>query len=165
MSDRPQRDAYEVLHVRPDADQIVVRAAYRALAGRYHPDNDPSPSSTARMAELNAAYAQIGTPDRRAVYDALQRHVAAMTTVSAPTSSPLRPAGTSHAASGRNGSSVLDFGRYQGRSLEEIARSDTDYLRWLARHSSGLRYRRRIEELLAEPKPTVRPRADRRRGR
>ena len=32
------RDAYEVLEVRVDASQVVIQAAFRALAALYHPD-------------------------------------------------------------------------------------------------------------------------------
>ena len=35
---RTKRDVYEILQVRPDAHEEVLRAAYRALAGMYHPD-------------------------------------------------------------------------------------------------------------------------------
>jgi len=35
---------------------------------------------------------------------------------------------------------VLDFGRYAGWSLGDLARHDPNYLRWLSRHSSGNRY-------------------------
>ena len=45
-------------------------------------------------------------------------------------------------------SPVLDFGRYLGWSLAEIARHDPDYLRWLSRHSAGIRFRDEIERLL-----------------
>ena len=69
LSARPARDAYEVLQVRPDASQVVIRAAFRALAALYPPDSDESAGSTRRMAELNDAYAQLRTADRRAVYD------------------------------------------------------------------------------------------------
>ena len=48
------------------------------------------------------------------------------------------------------GSSVLDFGRYSGWSLRDLVRQDRDYLRWLARHSSGFRYRSEIHELIPE---------------
>jgi DnaJ-class molecular chaperone len=44
----------------------------------------------------------------------------------------------------------LDFGRYAGRSLRELVRVDPDYLRWLARHSSGIRFRGEIARLLGE---------------
>jgi curved DNA-binding protein CbpA len=42
----------------------------------------------------------------------------------------------------------LDFGRYQGWSLADVAKVDVDYLRWLRRHSSGLRFRREIDRLV-----------------
>ena len=148
MSDRPRRDAYEILHIRADADQIVVRAAYRALAGRFHPDNDSDASSTRRMAELNAAYAEIGSPERRAVYDALQHKVAAMTAASTSAPRPMREVGVSEGAKPTTGTDMLDFGRYHGWTISQIARTDPDHLRWLARHSSGLRYRRTIGEQL-----------------
>ena len=45
-------DAYKVLQVDPGADQLVIQAAYRALARRYHPDGD-APDAI-RMAEINA---------------------------------------------------------------------------------------------------------------
>ena len=52
--------------------------------------------------------------------------------------------------------SVLDFGHYAGRRIEELAESDPDYLRWLARHPSGVRYRGEIARVLASavPRPT-----------
>ena len=164
MSDRPQRDPYDVLQILPTADQIVVRAAFRALAGRYHPDNDSDPAATARMAELNAAYAQIGTPDRRAVHDARQRHMAATPTVIVPPPQPAGPRGIAKRATATPEGGVLDFGRYDGWSLADIAKQDPDYLRWLARHSSGIRYRREIERLL-QPAEPLRASPDRKRRR
>ncbi|HLY36006.1 MAG TPA: hypothetical protein VKU35_04785 [Candidatus Limnocylindria bacterium] len=50
--------------------------------------------------------------------------------------------------------SHLDFGHYAGRSIEELADRDPDYLRWLARHPSGARYRAEIERVLG-PLPIV----------
>ncbi|MGY8826518.1 MAG: DnaJ domain-containing protein [Candidatus Latescibacterota bacterium] len=32
-------DPYSVLGVSPDAEDIVIQVAYRALAQRYHPDS------------------------------------------------------------------------------------------------------------------------------
>jgi hypothetical protein len=43
---------------------------------------------------------------------------------------------------------VLDFGHYAGRSIEELAQADPDYLRWLERHPSGVRYRAEIRRVL-----------------
>jgi uncharacterized protein (DUF3820 family) len=45
-------------------------------------------------------------------------------------------------------STVLDFGHHAGRSIAELAGTDPDYLRWLARHPSGFRYRAEIERVL-----------------
>jgi curved DNA-binding protein CbpA len=145
LSARPARDAYEVLQIRPDASQIVIRAAFRALAALYHPDSDESTGSTRRMAELNDAYAQLRTADRRAVYDRF-RQAAPQSVHSQPTGSPTRTAPPPRGADEQKG--ILDFGRYVGWSIANLAAHDPDYLRWLSRHSSGIRYRREIAELL-----------------
>jgi curved DNA-binding protein CbpA len=49
-----------------------------------------------------------------------------------------------------NGDVQLDFGRYAGFSIRALARTDPDYLRWLARHSSGIRFRNEIAKILKE---------------
>lgn len=51
-----QRDPYEVLGVRPDADLEIIEAAHRALAKRHHPDVGGSAEA---MAEINAALERI----------------------------------------------------------------------------------------------------------
>jgi hypothetical protein len=50
-------------------------------------------------------------------------------------------------------SSTLDFGHHAGRTIAELAVSDPDYLRWLARHPSGVRYRVEINRVLASAVP------------
>ena len=47
----------------------------------------------------------------------------------------------------------LDFGHHTGRTIEELAALDPDYLRWLARHPSGVRYRAEIARVLASAIP------------
>jgi len=42
----------------------------------------------------------------------------------------------------------LDFGHHAGRTIEELAVIDPDYLRWLERHPSGARYRAEIHRVL-----------------
>ena len=54
-------DPYKVLGISPDATDIEVKNAYRALARKYHPDNyDPSNPladlATEKMKEINEAY-------------------------------------------------------------------------------------------------------------
>lgn len=63
---------YEVLGVRPGDDDATIRAAYVAEARRHHPDHlgGASPAvrarAEARMAEINAAWAVLRDPTRRA---------------------------------------------------------------------------------------------------
>lgn len=62
---------YERLKVNPDAPVEVIRAAYRALAAKYHPDrHTQSQSAHADMVALNAAYEVLADPHTRAAYDA-----------------------------------------------------------------------------------------------
>jgi uncharacterized membrane protein YkvA (DUF1232 family) len=35
---KPRRTPYEILNLPPDADQDAIKAAYRRLANKYHPD-------------------------------------------------------------------------------------------------------------------------------
>lgn len=54
---RQRRDPYEVLGVRSDTDKDVIKAAYRALAKKLHPDTGSGDAEA--MTELNGAYASI----------------------------------------------------------------------------------------------------------
>jgi uncharacterized protein (DUF3820 family) len=62
------------------------------------------------------------------------------------------------ASSGAN--TTLDFGRYTGMTLRQIARIEPGYLEWLRRHSSGLRYRHQIDEVLAQMPSAARASAE-----
>jgi curved DNA-binding protein CbpA len=158
-----ERDAYAVLCVPSHATREEISRAYRALARRFHPDG-ASPNH-GRMAEINRAYDQLKTPDARVRYDADRRGgVAVGPGRPASTTSPW-PGTTPPTTSSRRGTgglasrmaarkaagedcTTIDFGRYAGWRLVDLARSDPDYLRWLSRHSSGIRYRDLIAQLL-----------------
>jgi curved DNA-binding protein CbpA len=141
------RDAYEVLHVHPKAHHLVIQAAYRVLAAIYHPDRDDSAASTHRMAELNVAYAKVRTVERRELYDReRERRDQPAAAVVTPYNPPPSPPPVAEDSRG----GVLDFGRYNGWTIAQLARQDPDYLRWLSRHSSGIRYRQEIETALRE---------------
>jgi len=62
---------YEILGVHSSAEQLVIRAAYRALAQRYHPDKlGPDEGQLAeRMAQVNEAYRVLSDPALRKEYD------------------------------------------------------------------------------------------------
>jgi curved DNA-binding protein CbpA len=140
------RDAYEVLEVHPRAHQEVVQAAYRVLAALYHPDRDQSGASNRRMAELNAAYAKVRTVDLRQLYDRerkLQRQA------QAPIQQGYAPQPPEQDPAKR----PLDFGRYAGYTIAQVAKTDPDYLRWLSRHSAGARFRAEIESHLRQSAP------------
>ena len=63
-------DHYATLGLDRDCPDEHIRAAYRALAKRYHPDVNPgAPGAMARIQKLNAAYAQLGDTTRRRSYD------------------------------------------------------------------------------------------------
>jgi len=68
-------DYYAVLGVAPAAEDIVIRAAYRAMAQCYHPDKWQGAAGEAslRMQAINAAYAVLVDPKARARYDATRR--------------------------------------------------------------------------------------------
>jgi curved DNA-binding protein CbpA len=138
----PSRDAYEVLQVHPKADQAILHAAFRILAAKYHPDRDQSPGANRRMAELNIAYEAVRSEDRRVLYDKAQ-------TLHVPIAPVVTPYAAAKPAPAPASAETVDFGRYAGWTLEELAKQDPDYLVWLSRHSSGIRFRRRIGELLA----------------
>ena len=48
---------------------------------------------------------------------------------------------------------TLDFGHHAGRTIDELATVDPDYLRWLARDPSGGRYRAEIARVLGSAVP------------
>jgi uncharacterized protein (DUF3820 family) len=61
------------------------------------------------------------------------------------------PVGPGHQSS--FDATVIDFGHYAGHTVAELAETDPDYLRWLARHPSGVRYRAEIARVLASAVP------------
>ena len=62
-------DYYAALGLSPTSENVVIRAAYLALMRRYHPDANPSEEAAARTRAINAAYAVLGDPAKRAEYD------------------------------------------------------------------------------------------------
>lgn len=142
-------DPYEVLQVHRRAEPEVVRAAFRALARKYHPDFG---GDSARMVEITEAYAILGNSERRRTFDAqpampqdrrsTDQPVAASAAWQPPRSG--QPAGNV-AGTG----STIDFGRYAGWTVGALVDHDPDYLEWLARTPVGRRLTSEIEAALA----------------
>lgn len=66
-------DPFAVLGVERDASPEELTDAYRRLARRWHPDRAPGPEAQLRMAEINAAYAELRRRFRRRRPDARRR--------------------------------------------------------------------------------------------
>ena len=65
------KDYYSILGIIKTAEDIVVKAAYRALAQKYHPDKfsgDPAEAQQ-RMQEINEAYSVLSDAEKRREYD------------------------------------------------------------------------------------------------
>ena len=165
-------DLYQLLGVAPDAEACTIRAAYRRLAWRCHPDVGGSERA---MSRLNTAWRTLRDPESRALYDGWRLGLKSKTTAPpaapapprahlgdrpavAPTlgSSPIVGGTCAGAWNGRpppvgraDKSTVMDFGRYEGWSLTQVAATDPDYLEWLARTSIGRRLQPEIAALLA----------------
>ena len=65
------KDYYAILGVVPSAEGVVIRAAWKALAQRYHPDRFVGDAAEAnkRMAEINEGYNILSDPFQRIAYD------------------------------------------------------------------------------------------------
>lgn len=65
-----KRDYYEVLGVSRGATEAELKAAYRKLALKYHPDrNSGSKEAEEKFKEAAEAYAVLSDPQKRAAYD------------------------------------------------------------------------------------------------
>jgi DnaJ domain len=60
---------YDNLKVARDAPPEVIRAAYRTLAQKYHPDYNPNPDAVRIMKIINESYAILSDPDKRKEHD------------------------------------------------------------------------------------------------
>jgi curved DNA-binding protein CbpA len=142
-------DPYSVLQVQRRAEPEVIRAAFRALARKYHPDFG---GNSTRMVEITEAYAILGNRERRATFDAQPVQPDGRRPADQPLATPAawQPARTDQRNASQPGSgSTIDFGRYAGWTVGALVDHDPDYLEWLARTPVGRRLTGEIEAALA----------------
>jgi len=160
---------YQVLMVDPAADHDIMGVVYRRLAQRYHPDIDPSDEARQRMTEINQAWQVLRDPEKRTTYDrelanrrdrrSSDRYVRRTPMEPPPDAGAHVPPGGKPSVDTRYGEAgppprgmargtVLDFGRYKGWSIGQIATHDPDFLEWLLRSPSGRQYRAEITTFL-----------------
>ncbi|MGE0420161.1 MAG: DnaJ C-terminal domain-containing protein [Acetobacteraceae bacterium] len=64
------KDPYDILGVQRSDDASAIRAAYRKLAKRHHPDLNPGkPEAAERFKEISTAYELLSDADKRARFD------------------------------------------------------------------------------------------------
>jgi curved DNA-binding protein len=67
------KDYYGILRVCPTADDATIKAAFRRLAYRYHPDVASSKRAGRRFPNIQEAYAVLADPEKRREYDRVYR--------------------------------------------------------------------------------------------
>jgi molecular chaperone DnaJ len=68
----PKKDYYDILGVSRSANDKELKAAYRKLARKYHPDVNPGDKTAEeKFKEVSGAFAVLSDPDKRAKYDRL----------------------------------------------------------------------------------------------
>ncbi|MCQ9327336.1 J domain-containing protein [Neisseria dentiae] len=81
------RTHYDNLKVAQDAPIEVIRAAYRSLCKKYHPDqNRDNPDAERIMSLVNRSYAVLSDPEQRRAHD---EWIAAQGAAEKPVSSPM----------------------------------------------------------------------------
>jgi molecular chaperone DnaJ len=81
-----ERDYYKILGVDRGASEKEIKTAYRKLAQRYHPDNNPGDADAeARFKDVSEANATLSDPEQRNQYDQARDAFARGTFVGDPT--------------------------------------------------------------------------------
>ncbi|MEX1058672.1 MAG: DnaJ C-terminal domain-containing protein [Natronospirillum sp.] len=68
------KDYYKILGVEPDADAKDIKAAYRKLARKYHPDVSEEPNAEDQFKTVSEAYEALRDPEKRREYDDIRRY-------------------------------------------------------------------------------------------
>lgn len=138
-------DLYVVLQVDPGAETDVIKAAYRTLAAKHHPDVG---GSADWMAELNNAWSVLSDAASRRAYDQQRRlRLSGGRWDASVIATPSSP--------GPSWGRILEYGRFAGWSIPQVAKSDPDYLEWFVRTPNGRRFQSEIEDALGRSTPAA----------
>jgi hypothetical protein len=89
LDTHPPLNPYDVLGVAPTSEDVVIRAAWRALMRKYLAAEHGDPlHSDRRAGEVNAAYELLADPSRRLAYDKAHRAPRAPQAAASPPSVP-----------------------------------------------------------------------------
>lgn len=108
-TEKDQPDYYEILGVAADASSADIKAAFKRLALRYHPDVYHGTDAEERMRQLLLAYQTLNDPAERQAYDARRAGI----DVEAENASPRRP---EQAAAGKSATSTVFPGAKRDRN-------------------------------------------------
>ena len=65
------KDYYKILGIERNADADTIKASYRKMARKYHPDVSKEKDAEDRFKDLQEAYEVLKDPEKRAAYDQL----------------------------------------------------------------------------------------------
>ncbi|MBR1851602.1 MAG: DnaJ domain-containing protein [Lachnospiraceae bacterium] len=113
-------DYYDVLEISKTASDEVIKAAYKALVKRYHPDSMTAGDQSKTMAQINEAYETLSDAIRREKYDQQLK----MAGVTHDTHTYQEPSRTAHEAETPNSNAnsdswALKFLKGLGKSIHE----------------------------------------------
>ena len=100
----PLVNHYDMLEVSPKASPAVIKAAYKSLIQRFHPDKNLGDPALARASSLragliNQAYETLSDPDKRATYDRGREQAAGVTSAASTHAAGHSPSRRRHTAS------------------------------------------------------------------
>ncbi|MBR1424310.1 DnaJ domain-containing protein [bacterium] len=69
MAFNTAKNYYEILDIKPDAETIEIKSAFRTLARKYHPDINKNSNAVDLFKEITIAYETLSDPVKRERYD------------------------------------------------------------------------------------------------